>query len=386
MTDFDSRRSATRPILPLDEDSETMTAQPELKQTSKRGRWAKIVVGLLVSILCLWLAVRDMLKDPEAWPKIVDAFRQANYASLPVILIVLTVFYWLKAWRWRLLLSPIGNFRPIRDLLGPIMIGFGFNNLLPMRIGEFLRCHALSKQQRIPLTLSLSSVVLERILDGMSVVFYLSIGFLFIKGLDPRVQQAAMAFSVAAACVVVVSLIFVIWTKQFVQCAERILKSLPFLPDAITQFICRTLETVAQGLASLKDVRLVFAMLVLSLVKWGLNGFIVLLSLWSFNLPHSAPIAMVLMGAIAFGVAVPSSPGYIGVIQIIFVSAMKFFTDDQEAVFASSVFYQVTQWIPVTLAGLIYGILFLSQEGKSKSERILTDEPEVGSPSVSEQP
>ena len=100
-------------------------------------------------------------------------------------------------------------------------------------------------------------------------------------------------------------------------------------------------------------------MLVISLVKWGLNGLLALLALWSFGLPHSLSIGMVLMGAIAFGVAIPSSPGYIGVMQLIFMSVMQFFTLDQESVLAASVYYQFSQWIPVTLAGLIYGILFL---------------------------
>ncbi|WP_437227933.1 lysylphosphatidylglycerol synthase transmembrane domain-containing protein [Planctomicrobium sp. SH661] len=341
---------------------------------SSSGKWLKVGLGLAVSALCLWLAVRDMLKDPDAWQKLVSAFQRANYASIPAILLTLLIFYWLKAWRWRLLLSPVGSYRPLRDLLGPIMIGFGFNNLLPLRIGEFLRCHALAKQQRLPLTVALSSVVLERVLDGMAVVFYLSIGLLFVQGLDPRVQQGAMIFSAAAACVVAASLCYVIWTKTFVNFVERILKRLPLLPHSFTDKICRVLETGAQGLASLKDIRLVFAMLVISLVKWGLNGFLVMISLWSFGLPHTIPIAMVLLGAIAFGVAIPSSPGFIGVMQFIFISVMKFFTTDQEAVFAASIYYQFTQWIPVTTAGVIYGTLFLGLDDLKK------DVAEQGSP------
>lgn len=332
------------------------TARP-----SSSSKWLKIFLGALVSAICLWLAVRGMLKDPDAWGKIVAAFRQANYASLPVILVLLFIFYWLKAWRWRLLLSPVRKFAPLRELLGPILIGFGFNNLLPLRIGEFLRCHVFSRQQRIPLAIALSSLVLERILDGITIVFYLSIGLLFVDGLDPRVQQAAMVFSAAAACVVIAALIYVIWTAPFVAFVERIFKQIPFLPAAVTQKICNILIAGAQGLASLKDFRLVIGMLLLSLVKWGINGGLVLLSLWSFGLPHTVPIAMVLLGAIAFGVAVPSSPGYIGVMQLIFASVMTFFTNDQEAIFAASIYYQFTQWIPVTLSGVLFGLLFLSR-------------------------
>lgn len=319
----------------------------------------KVGVGLLISVISLWLAIRDLFGAPDAWDKIVSVFQEANYASLPAILLILFIFYWLKAWRWRLLLAPVGTFRPLCDLLGPIMIGFGFNNLLPLRIGELMRCHVLAKQQRLPLTVALSSVVLERVLDGMSIVFYLSIGLLFVQGLDPHVQQSALVFSLMSACVVAGALAYVIWTKPFVALVEAILKKLPLMPQFVTSKICEVLESGARGLASLKDVRLVIAMLVISLIKWGLNGCLVLLSLWSFGLPHTIPIGLVLLGAIAFGVAIPSSPGYIGIMQLIFMSVMQFFTTDQESILAASIYYQFTQWIPVTLAGVIYGALFL---------------------------
>lgn len=337
------------------------SANPQERRRTRLGMWLKIAIGVTVSLGSLWLALRDLFGAPNAWDKIVSAFREADYRSLPVILLVLILFYWLKAVRWSLLLTPVGHFRPVRDLLGPIMIGFGFNNLLPLRIGELLRCHAFAKHHRLPLTVALSSVVLERVMDGMSVVFYLSIGLLFVKGLDPHVQQAAIAFSVIAAGVVTASLIYVIWTKPFVDFAERILLRIPLLPRRFTEKVCRILEEGARGLASLRDVRLVVLMLILSLVKWGLNGGLVLLSLWSFGLPHTLPIDMVLMGAIAFGVAIPSSPGYIGVMQLVFMSVMQFFTIDQEGILAASIYYQFTQWIPVTLSGVIYGLLSLWQ-------------------------
>lgn len=326
---------------------------------SHRSRWAKVIAGLVVSALCLWFAVRDMLKDPDAWEKIVEAFRNANYASIPAIFAILIVFYWLKAVRWQLLLSPVGKYRPVRDLVGPIMIGFGFNNLLPLRIGEFLRGHVLAKQQRLSLTVALSSLVLERIFDGMAIVIYLSIGLLFVQGLDPQIQQGAMIFSAVAACMVIGALIYVIWTGPFVSIVERVLKRLPLLPHSVTDRICRILEKGAYGLASLKNPRLVAVIILISMIKWALNGVLILLSLWSFGLPHTLPIGMVMQGAIAFGIAIPSSPGFIGVMQLIFMSVMKFFTADQEGVFASSIYYQFTQWVPVSLAGVLFALNFL---------------------------
>jgi len=336
-------------------------AAPELNSSGaeiavrpQKSSTLKVVLGLVVSAVCLWWAIRGMLRDPNAWPQIVSAFRKADYRSLPVIELLLFVFYWLKAWRWRLLLLPSGSYRPLRDLFAPILIGFGFNNALPARIGELIRISVFARQQKVPFPVAASSVVLERVFDGMAIVFYLAIGLLFVEGLDPRVKQGALIFSACACGVVVLSLCYVIWTKPFVAFFEAILKCIPLLGAGMIEKICRMLEQGAQGLSALKNGSLVFWIVVISLLKWAINGVLVLLSLWSFGLPHSVPIAMVLLGAIAFGVAVPSSPGYIGIMQVVFMEVMKFFSTDKEAIFASSIYFQFTQWVPVTALGLLF--------------------------------
>jgi hypothetical protein len=43
--------------------------------------------------------------------------------------------------------------------------------------------------------------------------------------------------------------------------------------------------------------------------------------------------------------------------QVVFMEVMKFFTEDKQGVFAASVYYQLTQWIPVTATGLTFFVL-----------------------------
>jgi hypothetical protein len=70
-----------------------------------------MVFGLAVSGVCLWLAARDLLHDPEALSKARDAFARADYRTLVPIMVATLVFYWFKAMRWRLLLSPSATSR-----------------------------------------------------------------------------------------------------------------------------------------------------------------------------------------------------------------------------------------------------------------------------------
>lgn len=355
----------------------TAPAPPSLPRRSLwRSRGFQLTVGLLVSAICLWWALSELRSDPDAVPQMMAAFRQANYSTLPVFLVVLFTFYWLKAWRWRLLLAPVGRFRPLRDLFGPIMIGFALNNSLPARIGELTRCFTLSRQQQVPLVAALSSVVLERVLDGIAIVTYLAIGLSFIEGLDPTYQRTAYGVAAVGGLMVAGGLVYVLWTKPFVAIVEAVLHRAPFLPRSLTAKVCRLLEAGAQGLASLRDIRLVLGIVVLSFVKWGLNAVLFLLALRSFGVDVSPLVAMVLMGVVAFAVAVPTAPGYFGVIQLCFTKVLALFQVNQQTAFAASIYYHLAQWIPVTAVGLIYLALSglrVSQAAALAEQRAQTD-------------
>lgn len=237
------------------------------------------------------------------------------------------------------------------------MIGFSFNNILPFRMGEVARCLVFSKQHKLPVPVVVSSIVLERFFDLIGVLFFFGIGLVTIRGVDPNIQKTAMVGAAAAVVGVIGGIAYVLWTKPVLNLIERILKSIPLLPHKLTDKICSILEAGATGLSSIRNVRLLMFMLIVSLVKWGLNGLLVWLSLWSFNIDVPVTVAMLLLGVIAFGVAVPSAPGYFGVMQLCFTVVLGLFLkgeDDRAAILASSIYFQMTQWIPVTLAGLIY--------------------------------
>lgn len=323
-----------------------------------RSKTFGILLGVLGSGACIGWVIWKFAQEPGAFAKIGNAFQTADYRMLVPFLAVLFIFYWLKAWRWRILLAPVGSYKPLKELFPPVMIGFAFNNVLPAHLGEFVRCYVFARQKKLPMSTSLSSVVLERVFDIIAILFYLGIGLVFVENVDPKIRMAANIFAVASACAVLGGLCYVIWTKPFVTVVEAILKRLPLVPHSLTDKFCDLLEKGAEGLASLKSVPLLIATLVISLIKWGLNGGLVILSLWAFGISVPPTVAMVLLGALAFGVTVPSTPGYVGVIQAIFVLVLEQLLpnwgDVREKVVAASIFYHMVQYIPVTALGMIF--------------------------------
>lgn len=152
-----------------------------MKKTHKQ-----LLIGGLVSVLFLWLAFRRVpLSHLWAFLKTI------NYLwSLPLAFMLIGSMYW-RSIRWRLLLPPSRNIPPPR-LFGPLIIGFGLNNVFPARAGEFLRPLALMKQDGVPFGEGMGTVVLERIFDGLMLIllFFVVLMFVPFSGIITRTWNA----------------------------------------------------------------------------------------------------------------------------------------------------------------------------------------------------
>src|SRR5262249_32882666 len=91
---------------------------------------------------------------------------------------VLTIFgFWVRAVRWR---SLIASPRPLGtgSLFSATMIGFMANNVLPFRLGEFVRPWALARREGMSKTTLLATIVVERAVDMLTLLGILGISLL----------------------------------------------------------------------------------------------------------------------------------------------------------------------------------------------------------------
>ncbi len=338
-------------------------AAPPPPRSWWKSRGFQLALGLSVSLVCLWWAARDLVSNPLARQQFFEAFRTADYLYLPVLLAMLVAFYGLKAFRWKLLLSPLGDFHTWRDCFGPMLAGFAVNNVLPARAGELLRVMVFARRTSQPVASVLVTVALERIFDMLSILLFLSIGLMSLPGMPDTLRRSALVLGALALIGVVGAIVFLIWTRAFVQFITWAL-ALVRVPQGLREKIGQLLETAATGLASLKSPATLLAIVAVSLLQWALNGAMMLLALRSFGVHVPVPAAMVLLGVVALGVAVPASPGFFGVIQLCFTNTLQLFGVNSPAVLAASIYYHMIQYIPVTLCGL----LWLSRSGFRMSE------------------
>jgi uncharacterized membrane protein YbhN (UPF0104 family) len=130
-----------------------------------------------LGLFVLWLASRGV-----KWNEFLYAFRKVNYwwVVLPVVLVWLAMLF--RAWRWKILIQPLGHYVGLIDCYHAIAIGYMTNYALP-RIGEVTRCAVLNRNNKAPLDSLIGTVITERISDLLMlgllivIVFFWKIDF-----------------------------------------------------------------------------------------------------------------------------------------------------------------------------------------------------------------
>src|SRR5712671_995033 len=81
----------------------------------------------------------------------------------------------LRAWRWQVILRPVAAI-PYPTVARALLVGYGLNALMPARLGELFRAEFFKKTYGLSRVWGLTSIVIERLFDGMTVVTCLGVG------------------------------------------------------------------------------------------------------------------------------------------------------------------------------------------------------------------
>jgi len=258
--------------------------------------------------------------------------------------------FWLKAIRWRLLLQPLRKFQT-QEVVPPLMIGFMGNNLLPAHLGELIRIFVLGREFSLPKAAVFSSVVLERIFDTAVILLFLVLSLFLVEELPSWVSTTIFFVSILAGLIILFLAVYLFWTKRLIHATRRVFS---FLPERFGRKLTETMEAGVLGLASMQSGGLVFWIVVTSVLQWVLMAGMVYVSLWSFGLHLPLFASVVIIGVSALGVSIPSVPGFFGIIQLSFWVILQGFGVDKGDAFASSIYFHLSNYIPVTLVGLYY--------------------------------
>lgn len=314
-----------------------------------RHLWTALI-GLCVSIGLLAWSMRNV-----NFAEMMAEIRTAK--PLPVLLgvVLATGSFVMRAVRWKLLLrADTGVDVPFWPRWHAVAMGFMANNLLPLRAGELVRAYAISTLGHVRLTGAITSLVVERVFDALTLVLLLSLGLL-LSNLPASTVIAGIPLariaSVAGAGALVSVIVGAVLVSQ-PQLMERIIRRM--LPEGKLQArLVSVGHGITEGLIGLRSPARLAGVVFWSLALWltGAGSFYVMFS--AFDIGVSFGGALLLQSAMAFGIAVPSTPGYFGPFEAAIVAVLSLFGVSDTTGFSYAVTYHITTLLPVTLLGMV---------------------------------
>lgn len=261
-------------------------------------------MGLLVSAAGLWFAFRGV-----RWGEL---SRALSLLTRPYLLLSIPLAglgeYLLRTERWRLLLgAPRGD----RRSLFPVVAGsFFLNNVLPFRAGEAARVYWTHRDTGRPLGAVVGALALDRAAD----VFALTLLMFLLLATAPQTgfwsgRSALFLFGAVALGVG----FFAVFGGNFFSWVER-----GSCPDWIRRF----LAGFSSAWEAVRRPRTLGKTVLLSAGIWGLNVALdrTIGGLFGLNLTWGESAWFLV--ALAAGVALPSSPGYVGTFEAAGVGAL----------------------------------------------------------------
>lgn len=263
-------------------------------------RW-NLVIGIAISLICLVLALAGI-----EWHRAGEALRRADWRYLVPAGVALLGYLGARANRWRMLLGPdVG----LADAFAVTNIGYLVSNVLPFRLGDPARAVAIGLDGKVKIGAALSTVVVERVLDMLAVVLLLAVTIPFV-GEAGWTRKAGLLGGVMALAALAVLLWLAVWPASGKQVVGWLLGRLPWMDR---ERWLGLYDDLLEGLAALSSARGVVALLSWSAITWLFTVGHYFAVLRAFIDHPSVVEASFLTCATGLGVAIPSSPGAVGV-------------------------------------------------------------------------
>jgi len=252
--------------------------------------------------------------------------------------------------RWNTLLEPVAKLRLSRTVQS-IYIGLFANEVLPLRVGELIRCYLLAHWNGLNLSVVFASAAVERLIDGFWMLAAFLITTIFVKRIpeDLTVVVILMGVLVAAGAA---TLIWVVMHKQH---AHTVIRESKW---------AAALRHVVEGLHLMGNRRTLVRTAFVSLVYLLLQYLTVYMLMRAYLLDYSFWVACGVLTIVRLATVIPNAPGNIGLENIACVMAMKLFDLEDNDAKTFSIILFGARTLPLLLGGAVATALTGSKIGE----------------------
>lgn len=327
-----------------------------------------MALGFGITALLLWWVLRDVALS-ELWTEV----KRADFRLLGLAVAIGYGNYLFRSIRWGILLRPICPGTSLRARFAAVNIGFMTTNLIPLRVGEFVRPYALSRMEPVSVSGAFGSLVVERFLDMLTIAALLFVA-ISAPGFpdNPVVWGASLGvlirwFLIALAVLLVFMVLLLLFPRPLVGVVEAAAR---YLPRKIGRMVVEVLEAFLDGLKVLQTPGLLIQAVVWSVGIWLFQSLSFWVAFMAFGIHVGFDVAIFVNGTVALAVAAPAAPGFLGTFQAGVTGGLGVYGVSNPSAVALSLGFHLAGFIPVTLVGLYFASrlgLSLGEVGSSEA-------------------
>lgn len=311
----------------------------------------KTWLGIAISLFFMFMLFRKMDFD-QLWFALV----RVDYRYIVLAIVCNFVSYFFRAVRWRYLLIQ-EKLIPLSSLYPATIIGYMANNLLPARLGEFVRAFVLAQREGLKTPTVFASLVIDRLCDGFTVMLMLLFTLVTLQ-LPQGMAEAENALRtggkitfVLYAGVVVFLYLLKRHTSRTLHWTGIVLK--PF-PRSVSEKIIPLLGSLIGGIRMSAKGGHLAAVFCSSLVVWLFCLLPVDFVLQGFGIHLPITASMFILVLLVFAVMVPAAPGYIGVYHSACFLGLSAFGIAKSTALSIALVLHGVGFFPVILAGFFH--------------------------------
>jgi glycosyltransferase 2 family protein len=331
-----------------------------------------VVLALALALLALFLHNVDLRG-------VVGEIIHARPEWLALSLATMFVNLAIRSRRWQYLLEPLRR-TTFGNAFRATAVGFAASTVLPARAGELIRPYFLARHERMSATGAFATIVLERLLDTLTVLVLLA-AYVFVFGRDLAAANSVAFTAVkwaggtAAAGALAALVVLFVLAGNPAQLGETLTRLGGVLPSTFAGLLGRIAEKFATGLAAIRRPGRLVGALLWSFPLWLTIGLGIWAAAMAFRLDVPYTGSFLLTALLVIGVAVPT-PGAVGGFHEAFrFGATMFFGAPNSAAVGAAIVLHAFSVGP----SLLLGLFFAAQEGLNVAGmRQLADQAEPG--------
>ena len=317
-----------------------------VEEHSKTAKWLRLGAGLALGLIFLVLVGNSV--DIASVGRMM---MRAAWLPLLLALIAYAVDFVLRAARfWLLLMMGRRDRAPFWPTVSPFIASFGISDILPFRLGDAFRVYWFHKNGRLPVGQVLGAMIVERVLDLVSIVLLASLVLFALGDAVPAtisVQfQTILTLTWAACLLVLLSPVVLEGVAGWID---------GHFSHRLFGHATATARAIAGSIRALGTMRRMVSMILLSVFLWLLES-LVMLGAW---LSLSGSLGEWMKPFLAFtistlGTLVPALPGHFGSYEYFGLLSFDMVQVDPTMATAVILLAHLILWIPTALFGIVW--------------------------------